>query len=258
MRDEYQNIVRIFLNQKRKRKEDLVPALLWIHGGGFCIGKYYQNDNLLVELTEKAGIVAFAIQYRLAPEYGHPKGVEDVMDHLSWIRKNALRFGVDPNRLMVGGASAGGNLAAVAALLSRDQKDEAPLKLQILVGPITDVQIDKYPSYQLFASGYGLTRQIMIGFLSCYLGTNFSLVTDPTAAPIHGNLESLPPSIIVINDADVLQDEGRSYALALKKAGNDVTFLELAGLHCSVLFPFFHSQQRATFIDTVVNRIQRI
>src|SRR5437763_11383376 len=132
-----------------------LPVLVYFHGGGWVIGDLETHDVLCRQLTAEAGVEVIAVDYRLAPEHKFPAAVDDAWAATKWVVANAGRLGVDPKRIAVGGDSAGGNLAAVVALLAREEGTPA-ITLQVLLYPVTDFRTDT-GSYRAFAEGYLLT-----------------------------------------------------------------------------------------------------
>lgn len=200
-------------------------VLVNLHGGGWTIGDLETHDHPCRTLCSEAGIVVVAVDYRLAPEHPFPAAVDDCWAALRWVADNAVSLGGDPARLAVGGDSAGGNLAAVMALMARDQGGPH-LGLQLLVYPAVDSRpdnVERYPSLTENAEGYVLTLDTMTWFAANYL-PNPADRTDWRVSPILAeDLSGLPPAHVVTVELDPLRDEGRAYADALAAAGVDVT-----------------------------------
>jgi acetyl esterase len=202
-----------------------LPACVYIHGGGFVIGSVPLYDNLCRLLANAAGCVVVSVEYRLAPEQPFPAAVEDCFAALRWVAAQAGTLGIDAGRLAVGGDSAGGNLAAVCALLARDQGGPA-LRYQVLIYPVTDMR-GGTPSYHENGEGYFLTKPLMQYWLGSYLGDKGTVDdwrASPLLAPRH---DGLPPASILVCGFDPLHDDGVRYAEALKKAGVPVRFTAL-------------------------------
>jgi acetyl esterase/lipase len=206
-----------------------IPAIAYYHGGGHVIGSLDTHDLIARNLCAGAGALVASIDYRMGPEHRFPAAVEDSFAALEWLYGNAASLGADPDRLGVHGDSAGANLAAVVALMTRDAGGPK-LRLQSLVYPVADYTLST-PSYDKFAEGYGLlTRAAMVWFQGHYLR---SLVDaqDWRASPIKAaRLAGVAPAIVVTAECDVLHDDGERYAEALRRAGVAVEYREYAGM----------------------------
>jgi acetyl esterase len=198
-----------------------LPALVYYHGGGWVIGDLDTHDVVCRQLANRAGCVVVAVDYRLAPEHKFPVAIDDAFDALCWIHDQAAGLGIDARRLAVGGDSAGGNLAAVAALLARDEG--APkLGYQLLIYPATDFA-GRYDSQERLAEGHLLTRANQNWFRDQYLPGETDR-TDWRASPMHApSLAGLPPAYVLTAGYDPLCDEGEAYAQRLESAGVAVT-----------------------------------
>jgi acetyl esterase len=205
-----------------------LPALVYFHGGGWVIGDLDTHDVQCRQLTAEAGITVVAVDYRLAPEHKFPAAVDDAWAATRWLVAHGPELGVDARRLAVGGDSAGGNLAAVVALLARDAGAPA-IALQVLVYPVTDLGAES-PSYSAFAEGYMLTRESMRWFINHYLKSR-SEAQDWRASPIRAaSLAGLPPALVVTAGYDPLRDEGAAYAARLTEAGVPVDYVCYGGM----------------------------
>jgi acetyl esterase len=194
-----------------------LPVLVFFHGGGWVIGDLDTHDVLCRQLTAEARICVVSVDYRLAPEHKFPAAVDDAWAATRWIVAHAAELGVDGGRLAVAGDSAGGNLAAVVALLARDQGGPA-IALQALLYPVTDVGTET-GSYRDFHEGFLLTRESMRWFFAQYLRTGAD-AADWRVSPLRArSLAGLPPALIVTAGFDPLRDEGEAYAVALRNAG---------------------------------------
>jgi acetyl esterase len=195
------------------------PLLVFFHGGGFTYGDLDTHDGVCRLLCRHAGAHVLAIDYRLAPEHPFPAAVEDARAALSWASAHAQELGADPGRIGVGGDSAGGNLAAVAAQLAARDGGPAPV-LQLLIYPATDCTRHRR-SRELFGDGFFLTSSQMDWFEENYLGSvGGASCRDPRASPlIAKDLSGLAPAIVVTAGFDPLRDEGEEYADALRAAG---------------------------------------
>jgi acetyl esterase len=205
-----------------------LPALVFFHGGGWVIGDIDTHDVLCRQLTGEAGIMVISVEYRLAPEAKFPAAADDAWAATRWVVANAQRLGVDPARLAVGGDSAGGNLAAVVALMARDAGAPS-IKLQALLYPVTDARTDTR-SYRDFADGYMLTRDGMRWFFDHYL-PSASAADDWRVSPLRAaSVAGVAPALIVTAGFDPLRDEGEAYAHRLRDAGVTVDYLCYGGM----------------------------
>ena len=205
-----------------------LPALIFFHGGGWVIGDLETHDVLCRQLTAGAGISVVNVDYRLAPEHKFPAALDDAWAATRWVATHAVELGIDPDRLAVGGDSAGGNLAAVVALLARDHGAPS-LALQVLTYPVTDVAAES-PSYAEFADGFMLTRESMRWFIAHYLrGTDDAL--DWRVSPLRAaSLAGVAPALVVTAGFDPLRDEGEAYARRLREAGVRVDTICYGGM----------------------------
>jgi acetyl esterase len=199
-----------------------LPALVYFHGGGWVLGDLATHDRLCRVLAADAGCVVVAIDYRLAPENKFPAAVDDALAAFTWIASEARAFGIDPDRISVGGDSAGGNLAAVVSQTSAAER--APrVAYQLLIYPVTDLGCDTR-SYDLYGDGYFLTREIMLWFRSHYL-RELGDVDDPRVSPLRADLRSpLAPALVITAGFDPLLDEGAAYARKLRSVGTEVIY----------------------------------
>ncbi len=197
------------------------PALVYFHGGGWVIGDLDTHDTLCRELALAAGICVVSVDYRLAPEHRFPTAVQDCVAATAWVHANAQALGIDPDRLAVGGDSAGGNLAAVVALALRDSGQHAPfsaLRHQLLIYPATDMR-RLAESHQRNGQGYLLTRDTLDYYHGHYMGGHESDAHWQASPLLHPNLQGLPAALVITAGHDPLRDEGLQYAKALSEAG---------------------------------------
>jgi acetyl esterase len=219
--------VRIYTPQASQEQASL-PVLVWYHGGGFVIGDLDSHDSACRALANQTECLVVAVDYRLAPEHKFPGAVEDCEAALHWVAAHATELGGDPGRIAVGGDSAGGNLAAVVALLARE-KGGPKLCFQLLIYPCVAPEPET-PSHHQFAEGYLLTRKTITWFFKQYLRSSKDTL-DPRYAPLEEkDLSSLPPSLVIVAGFDPLRDEGVDYAKALIDAGNKVTLSNYEGM----------------------------
>jgi len=205
-----------------------LPALVYFHGGGWVIGDLDTHDVQCRQLTAEAGITVVAVDYRLAPEHKFPAAVDDAWAATRWVAEHGSELGVDARRLAVAGDSAGGNLAAVVALLARDAGAPA-IALQVLVYPVTDIGAETR-SYRDFADGYLLTRESMRWFTNHYVKSP-SEAQDWRVSPLRAaSLAGLPPALVITAGFDPLRDEGAAYAARLVDAGGRVDYVSYGGM----------------------------
>ena len=192
-------------------------AVLYLHGGGWVIGNLDSHDEICRWLANLGNAVVVCPDYRLAPEHKFPAGLDDCTATLRFMVENAGELGIDPAGIAVAGDSAGGNLAAVLALLSRDRL-ALPLAAQILIYPNTDAG-QTADSYQRFGDGFGLTTATMAWFRDHYVRTQDD-ITDWRASPLLApSLAGAAPAFVVIAGHDILADEGTAYAERLRADG---------------------------------------
>jgi acetyl esterase len=202
------------------------PALVYYHGGGWVIGDLDTHDSACRSIANAAGCVVIAVDYRLAPESKFPAAIEDCEAATRWIVAEAAGLGVDPARVAVGGDSAGGNLAAVMALRSRDG-GLPPLCYQLLIYPATDLMMTQ-PAYQRFTQGLPLTSASTRWFADHYL-CNQQDALDWRASPSRAaSLIGVAPAFVLTAGYDPLCDEGQSYARRLALEGVRVTSMHAA------------------------------
>jgi acetyl esterase len=193
------------------------PALVYFHGGGFVIGSIETHDGTCRDLAAGAGCVVVSVDYGLAPERPFPAAPEECYAVTRWVAENAGSISVDGARIAVGGDSAGGNLAAVVALLGRD-RGGPEIAHQLLIYPITDHAFDT-DSYRDNAEGYMLTREMMEWFWGHYLPRP-EQGEDHRASPLRvKDLSGVAPASVITAEFDPLRDEGEAYAQRLIAAG---------------------------------------
>ena len=194
------------------------PVAMMFHGGGWVIGDLATADCQSREVCRGAGVVVVSVDYRLAPEHRFPAAAEDCYAATVWTAENAGRFGGDGGRLAVVGDSAGGNLAAVVALMARDRHGP-PLAFQLLVYPVTDGANFETASYRDNAEGYLLTAAAMQWFWNHY-APDAAQRQHPYASPLLAESHAgLPPALVLTAEYDPLRDEGEAYAAKLAAAG---------------------------------------
>jgi acetyl esterase len=200
-----------------------LPVLVYFHGGGWVIGDLDTHDTLCRELANGSGCAVVAVDYRMGPEHRFPAAVDDCIAATRWLRREANALGLDPERIAVGGDSAGGNLAAVVSIAAREAGD-LPLAFQLLIYPATDMRRTA-PSHTTNGEGYLLTRDT-IGYFHDHYIDDARHDLDWRASPLlHADLSKLPPALVLTAGYDPLRDEGLAYAAQLTQAGNRVTYV---------------------------------
>jgi acetyl esterase len=231
-----------------------LPCLVYAHGGGWVFGNLDSHDVLCAQFAVEAGIVVFAIDYRLAPEARFPGAFDDIVAGLKWVAANGASIGVDPTRLSIGGDSAGGNLAAAVAIWARDNGGPK-LRLQLLAYPVTDA-VGRAESYRRYEDGYGLNAATMEWFFDHYTPDKASR-GDWRISPLRAtSLGGLPPALVITAGYDPLRDEGRAYAFRLHQEGTQADLVEFGGmLHGFLSSPMLlHGARRGTSLAAAALR----
>jgi acetyl esterase len=204
-------------------------AVLFCHGGGFVLCDLETHDAFCRELCAHTGMTVVSVDYRRAPEHRAPTAALDCIAAYDWFTEHAGQFGVDANRVVVGGDSAGGNLAAVTAIYCRDRGGRQPIG-QVLLYPVIDPSFDT-PSYRTFGTGYFNTEAAMRWYWQHYLGGTAlpepAYLVAPSRADSHCGL---PPAVVVTARLDPLHSEGVGYAEKLRSAGVSVLHRDYPGL----------------------------
>ena len=199
-----------------------LPALVYFHGGGFTIGNLDTHDVVCRGLANSARCAVISVDYRLAPEHKFPAAVDDAVAATRWVAAQADELAIDAEHLAIGGDSAGGNLATVAALIARDSGGPK-IAFQLLIYPPTHPPHDT-PSATKFGKGYMQTRDVILYFRRNYIRTPADFADWRVAPLLAPDLSRLPPTLILAAGYDVLVDEGKAYADRLAAAGVDVTY----------------------------------
>jgi len=218
---------RVYTPKTLRQTGGLAPCLVFFHGGGWVIGDLDTHDVVCRKLANEGQLIVISVDYRLAPEHKFPAAVDDAIAATIWIAAHAKKFGIDTARLLVGGDSAGGNLAAVVAISARDGNGPA-IAGQVLIYPATDFAL-AHPSHGEPETSILLTHSVIRWFRDHYLN-GAADVHDWRASPARAKtLIGLPPAYVLTAGADPLRDEGDEYARRLKEAGVAVTHRTFPG-----------------------------
>jgi acetyl esterase len=202
---------------------EILPVVVYIHGGGWVLGGFDTHERLVREIAIKANVVVIFINYPLSPEAKYPIALEQVYAATKWVAENRQSINVNSSRLAIVGDSVGGNLAAALTLLAKERRRPS-IKFQVLSYPVTNANFET-PSYVKFEQGYWLTRDAMKWFWNNYTSNQTNL-KDPMVSPLQASVEQLkglPPALIINGENDVLRDVGEAYALKLLEDGVRVT-----------------------------------
>ena len=211
----------------RPDRIEALPAILYIHGGGFVLGGLDTEDDRCAYYAKDAGCIVVSIDYRLAPEHPFPAAFHDCLDALWWMHDEAASLGIDSRRLSVGGNSAGGAIAASVALASRS--DEAPSLIhQLLVNPVLDCRSET-ASMHRFTTTPGWNREQNLLMWELYLGESAGIPDHRAAAALADDVTGAPPASLWIAEYDPLRDEGYAYAQRLMAANVPVGIVQYPG-----------------------------
>lgn len=211
------------------RPAGVLPVIIYIHGGGWVIGDKETHDRLVRELAVGANAAVVFVDYDRSPEHRFPAAIEQSYAVTAHVAANAGRLGVDADRLVIAGDSVGGNMAAVVALMAKE-RNGPKIAGQLLFYPVTDASMSS-DSYREFAEGPWLTRAGMAWLWDQYL-PDVSKRSDVRASPINASAEQLaglPRTLLIVDENDVLRDEGEAYGRKLAQAGVEVTSIRCNG-----------------------------
>jgi acetyl esterase/lipase len=208
----------------------MLPAILYMHGGGWVLGNAHTHDRLVRELAVGTNAAVVFVEYDRSPEARYPVAIEQGYATAQWIVGEGADHQLDPDRIAVAGDSVGGNMTAALALMAHDRGDVTFVH-QSMYYPVTDAAMDT-GSYEQFAEGYFLAAKGMAWFWDAYL-PDTDRRSEPYASPLRASdeqLEGLPPAFVIVDEADVLRDEGEAYAARLRAAGVAVTTVRYDGI----------------------------
>lgn len=197
----------------------LLPVILYVHGGGWVLGNAGTHDRLIRELATGVGAAVVFVEYDRSPEAHYPVAIEQAYATAQWVTAHGLTEGLDPKRMAVAGDSVGGNMTAALAILAK-QRGDVTFVHQSMYYPVTDAAQDT-DSYREFADGPFLTAKGMAWFWDAYL-PELDKRDEITASPLRASIEDLtglPEAFLIVDENDVLRDEGEAYARKLTEAG---------------------------------------
>ncbi len=195
-----------------------LPVIVYYHGGAWCFGGLNMVDYFGTSLTEMMDVILVSVDYRLAPEHPYPAGLNDSYQALQWVAENIKSLGGDPDKIIVSGGSAGGNLATVVALKARDENGPQ-INGQVLFYPVTDLySLDSY-SYKTYGHNFGLQIELMEKTIKAYVPTKADRKAGYVSPLMAESLADLPQTLIITAGFDPLRDEGEAYAKRLEEAG---------------------------------------
>lgn len=221
--------VKTFVLKPQTNTEKKLPAILYLHGGGWVMGDEYVFDNLIKKIANCAEAVLIFPEYTPAPEAEYPQQINEAYSVLNYIYNNSDQLNIDKNKIAIMGDSAGGNMAAAITLKTKEEKGPN-IKFQLLLYPVTNADMDT-DSYENFSDGPWLTKKAMEYFWDAYV-PNVSLRQNKYISPLHADVEdlkNLPSTLILTVENDVLRDEGEAYARKLDNAGVDVINVRING-----------------------------
>jgi acetyl esterase/lipase len=207
-----------------------LPVILYMHGGGWVLGNADTHDRLVRELAVGTGAAVVFVEYDRSPEAHYPVAIEQGYATAQWIVREGAANELDPDRIAIAGDSVGGGMTAALALTAGERGDVRFVH-QSMYYPVTDAAMDT-GSYEQFAEGYFLTARTMAWFWDAYL-PDVERRSEPFASPLRasdGQLDGLPPAFLIVDEADVLRDEGEAYAARLRAAGVPVTTVRYDGI----------------------------
>jgi len=215
-----------------KGSTGLLPVVMYFHGGGWVLGSKHTHDRLLRDLVHGTNAALVFVNYTPSPEAQFPVPIEQDYAVTTYITEHGKEFGLDTSRLAVAGDSVGGNMVAVVTQLAKERQGPA-IRYQVLFYPVTDASLSQ-KSYEEFANGPWLTTAAMEWFWDAY-APNKEDRKKTTASPLSATaeeLKGLPPALVIVDENDILRDEGEAYARKLMQAGVDVTAVRvLATFH---------------------------
>ncbi|MDX3762111.1 alpha/beta hydrolase [Streptomyces mirabilis] len=238
--------------------QGMLPVVLYVHGGGWVTGNAGTHDRLVRELAVGTHAAVVFVEYDRSPEARYPVAIEQAYATAHWITAKGAEEGLDAARLAVAGDSVGGNMTAALTLMAK-QRGDVTFVHQSLYYPVTDAAQDT-ESYREFADGPYLTAKAMAWFWDCYT-TDPAQRAEITASPLRASLQELqglPPALVIVDDSDVLRDEGEAYARRLTQADVPTTSIRINGtLHdFMMLNPLRSTQATTAAVETAIHTLR--
>ncbi len=222
------------------------PLMVYVHGGGFMVGRSEDTDYMTRKICAENEVVVVSVNYRLAPEWPFPAGIDDCLAVYRWLRSHGGELGGDPTRVGVAGDSSGGNFAAALPLRARAQ-GIAPPNVSVMFGPVVDFLFEEHESFNRLAPTGVVYDTAFMGFArGAYC--RYSEWTHPHVSPLRGDLSGYPPAMIIVGTHDPLVDSCSAFARKLREAGSaDVELFVRDGMpHGFYFFPgLFREEEEA-------------
>ena len=216
---------KIKVNVVKGSKRSGLPVIINFHAGGFIKPLLPSMEYEALLLAKKFNALVFDVDYRVAPEHQFPTASEDAYNAYRWVVDHVKEHGGDPDKVILSGTEAGGNLVALVTHRAKKEGKLQPIKLTMMICPTTDnPMVSYYSSFEENANGYLLTKDLVFFYFQTYLEKNEWFKNDPMMWPMDENdFSGMPPSLIVVAEFDILRDEGIAYGKKLEKAGNEVS-----------------------------------
>lgn len=257
--DTREGSVRVRILRPRDRRDgELMPAVIYFHGGGFFAGGLDETDLIVRQIAKDADVVVFNVEYRLSPEYKFPTAVNDAYRALEWVAAEAPRLGIDPARIIMAGDSAGGNLTIVTSLQVRE-RGGPPIAYQVVIYPSLDLRArPSYPSRVTLGSGQLFLMNDDIEWMLDHYFTDRAEGDDWRASPIvAADFAGLPPALVVTASHDPLVDEGKLYADRLQRDGVPVEYARFEGTFHGFVSMAMVLPTGARAMELICDRIKR-
>jgi acetyl esterase len=223
------------------------PVMVYVHGGGFTVGTAGDTAYITSRIADETGMLVVSVDYRLAPEWPFPAGLDDILAVLAWLRAHAGEIGGNPDLIAVGGDSAGGNLAAALPHKARDAGVRPP-EAAILLCPITDFNVEQHESFERLAPLGIVYDTAFVGFVRGAYVVHHALWSHPHVSPALGDLAAYPRTLVVAGEVDPMIDDNRAFVDKLRAAGRAATLVVGPRMpHGFYFFPHLLPEGEAAF-----------